>query len=113
MNLASAQQSFVRRAEIFGILMSLIGIPIRMVEGYRSPERQAQLKGEGTSKAGPGQSAHQFSLAFDYVFVQGGYDVPSTFWKIGDQVARLVGLESLISIGDATHIQLPGWKMWK
>lgn len=36
-------------------------------ETFRSPARQIRLKREGTSKAGPWQSAHQFGLAVDFV----------------------------------------------
>lgn len=36
-------------------------------ETFRSPARQIRLKREGTSKAGPWQSAHQFGLAIDFV----------------------------------------------
>lgn len=36
-------------------------------ETYRDPIRQAQLRKNGASKAGPFQSAHQFGLAVDFV----------------------------------------------
>ena len=36
-------------------------------EGLRSPDRQAHLLTEGTTKAGPWKSAHQYGLAVDFV----------------------------------------------
>lgn len=43
------------------------GIPVRVTEGFRSPERQKQVLQAGTSLAEPGWSFHQYGLAFDVV----------------------------------------------
>ncbi len=50
------------------------GYDVRMVEGMRSPKRQAQLlaSGQGVTKAGPGRSCHNWGLAIDSaVYVNG------------------------------------------
>lgn len=55
------------------------GIPIKVTEGYRSLERQQELYNKGrttpgsiVTKAKPGDSFHNWGLAFDVVFVKGG-----------------------------------------
>ena len=67
-----------------------LGIPLRLYEGARTPDRQAALylKGRGVGPAGqtvtkakPWQSFHQFGLAADYVFFVDG----KWTWKEPDE----------------------------
>lgn len=55
-------------------LMEGRGYRMALLEGYRSPERQAQLAqlGRHVTYAGPNQSYHQFGLAADSAFYRDG-----------------------------------------
>lgn len=67
-------------------LMEVEGYDMRLVEGYRSPERQAQLvaNGGGVTQVGPGRSCHQYGLAVDSaIFVKG-----KASWNMNDPVVR-------------------------
>lgn len=50
------------------------GYPMTLLEGYRSPERQDALAGQGTlvTKAKGGQSKHQYGLAVDLAPIRNG-----------------------------------------
>lgn len=113
MDLADAQQEFLRRVEAFWQIMGWAGAPVKFHSFYRSPQEQNELYQAGKSAARAYQSAHNFGLAADYHFDPQGWKVPEEWWQFGDQVARYVGLETGISWKDANHIQLPGWKLWK
>lgn len=54
--------------------MEAQGYPMVLIEGYRSPERQAflQAQGGGVTNAGAWQSYHQFGLAGDCAFFRDG-----------------------------------------
>ena len=58
----------------FKLMREQHGVEMVLIEGYRSPERQAQLLGLGdkVTHAGPGQSYHQFGLAADCAFLIDG-----------------------------------------
>lgn len=53
-----------------GIMATARNEGFKFFEGYRSPERQAQLRREHpkVTKAGAWQSAHQYGVAADYVW---------------------------------------------
>lgn len=53
-----------------GILWTARNEGFKLFEGYRSPERQAELRRDHpkVTKAGPWQSAHQYGMAVDYVW---------------------------------------------
>lgn len=59
---------------LFQLLRERHGYEMVLVEGYRSPERQAALAALGPSvtRAGPGESRHQFGLAADCAFLREG-----------------------------------------
>lgn len=54
--------------------MARQGYRMVLVEGYRSPARQAELarRGSGTTLAGAGQSCHQYGLAIDSALYRDG-----------------------------------------
>lgn len=58
----------------FKLMREQHGVEMVLIEGYRSPERQAQLAslGDKVTHAGPGQSYHQFGLAADCAFLIDG-----------------------------------------
>lgn len=74
-------------------LMAQKGYPMALLEGYRSPERQAYLAGLGpqVTNAGAYQSFHQFGLAADCAFVRNGKLVISESDPWAMQGYRLYG----------------------
>lgn len=59
---------------VFKLMREQHGIEMVLIEGWRSPERQAKLAGMGpaVTHAGAGQSYHQVGLAADCAFMQDG-----------------------------------------
>lgn len=66
-----------------GILWTARNEGFKFFEGYRSPERQAELRRDHpkVTKAGPWQSAHQYGMAADYVWWN-----PETGWSWEDNL---------------------------
>ena len=107
-----------RMLVVFKLMREQHGIEMVLLEGYRSPERQAQLAALGGSvtRAGPFESYHQFGLAADCAFMRDGRIVISeqdpwaaaAYARYGD-VARSVGLTwggGWHSIKDFGHVEL-------
>ena len=85
----------------FKLVHEQYGYDMVLVEGYRSPQRQAALAALGPSvtRAGPFESYHQFGLAADCAFLRDGRIVISEKdpWAMAGyehygQVARSLGL---------------------
>ncbi|MEH3087671.1 MAG: M15 family metallopeptidase [Xylophilus ampelinus] len=59
---------------VFKLVRERHGYEMVLIEGYRSPQRQAALAALGPSvtRAGPFESYHQFGLAADCAFVRNG-----------------------------------------
>ncbi len=85
----------------FKLLRAQYGYDMVLLEGYRSPQRQATLAALGSSvtRAGPFESYHQFGLAADCAFLRDGRIVISEKdpWAMAGyerygQVARSLGL---------------------
>lgn len=75
-----------------------IGTPIRILEGYRSPERQDELYKQKpkVTNAKAWQSMHQFRVAFDYCF-EGKVPFPPSGdpkWNAVNSYAKKIGLHS-------------------
>jgi peptidoglycan LD-endopeptidase CwlK len=109
------------RAAMSALLSDLASerIPLRLFEGWRSPERQAALFGQGrvAGMGKPGKhvtrarawgSFHQYGLAADLVFwVNDGYswkEPAPGMWKRYHQLARKQRLEPLSF--EMPHVQL-------
>lgn len=80
--------------------MNMLGLPVRINEGYRSWERQDQLYAQGRTMPGNivtnargGQSLHNYGVAIDFVFVREGYNAPESHWQTLGQVVRKNGFE--------------------
>ena len=94
------------------------GWPFRVFEGYRSPERQAELKRRGHSKAGAGQSPHQFGCAVDIIHVEKPWRLSRLQYDVlgalGKEIARRQGLSvewgGDWSFYDPVHWQLADWR---
>lgn len=103
---------------VFKIMKEQHGYEMVLLEGYRSPERQARLAGLGghVTRAGAFRSYHQFGLAADSAFLRNGKVVISERdpWAMKGyehygEVAQSVGLTwggSWRSIKDYGHIEL-------
>lgn len=86
---------------VFKIMREQHGYEMALLEGWRSPERQAMLAGLGehVTRAGAWQSWHQYGLAADCAFLRGGKLVISERdpwamrgYELYGQVAESVGL---------------------
>lgn len=101
-----------------------LGVPIFAHCVVRSREEQALRKAEGNSKAGPGQSPHQYGCAVDLVHGTKAWQLTPNQWQIlghvGREVAKSCGLK-LIWGGDdpgeedkfswdPAHWELAAWK---
>ena len=92
-------------------------------ETYRSFWRQAELFAKGTTEARPGQSAHQFGFAVDFVpylsqsegvalGVRPGWYWPKpedSDWEVLAELAAQHGLLCPAS-WDKPHVEFPGWR---
>ena len=63
-----------RLLTVYKVMRDQYGYELVLLEGYRSPERQARLlrKGSHVTKAGSYKSYHQFGLAADTAFIKNG-----------------------------------------
>lgn len=86
---------------VFKIMKERYGYDMALIEGYRSPQRQAMLaaKGSSVTNAGAWQSYHQYGLAADCAFYRGGKLVISEKdpwamrgYQLYGQVAEAAGL---------------------
>lgn len=104
---------------IYRVMEQQHGYRMVLVEGFRSAQRQAELaaKGAGVTRAGAGQSCHQYGLAIDSAVYRDGklqWDMRDPWVRRGyflyGELARQVGLEwggSWRSIKDYVHLE---WK---
>lgn len=102
---------------VFKLMREEHGLEMVLIEGYRSPERQAALAALGpqVTRAGPGQSLHQQGLAADCAFLIGGRIVISEAdaaaargYELLGRVAQSAGLTwggSWRSIRDLGHVE--------
>jgi peptidoglycan L-alanyl-D-glutamate endopeptidase CwlK len=103
---------------VFKLMHDRHGYDLVLLEGYRSPERQAQLAAQGSrvTRAGAFESYHQFGLAADVAFMHDGRIVISEqdAWAAAGYaaygaVARSVGLTwggGWQSLKDFGHVEL-------
>ena len=107
-----------RMLVVFKLMHDQHGYDMVLLEGYRSPERQAQLAALGPqmTRAGAFESYHQFGLAADCAFMRDGRIVISeqdawaaAGYALYGEVARSVGLTwggGWTSIKDFGHVEL-------
>lgn len=103
---------------LYRIMQEQHGYDMVLLEGYRSPERQAQLAGLGShvTQAGPGRSYHQHGLAVDSAFLRNGRVVISEQdpwamrgYQLYGQTAALLGLTwggDWKGLADYGHVEL-------
>ena len=105
-----------RKADMVMEDMKMLGHPVRIVEGYRSPQRQAELYAQGrttpgdiVTRAQPGESLHQYGVAVDFVFKKQGYDASDELWQTLGVVGERHGFEwggAWKGFTDKPHFQL-------
>lgn len=102
--------------------LELEGIPFRLFEGYRTPERQLYLYAQGRTRPGkivtrarPGQSYHQYGLAGDFVLFENGKwswesgGVKAGYWRRLHEAGKRLGLEPLSF--EQPHLQIAGLRI--
>jgi peptidoglycan L-alanyl-D-glutamate endopeptidase CwlK len=113
---------FREKARALLAALSSEGIPFRLFEGFRSPERQQYLYTQGrtrpgaiVTKARPWMSYHQYGLAGDFVIFENGkwsWDAAGAragWWRRLQETGRRLGLEPLSF--EAPHLQLAGLRI--
>ncbi len=103
---------------VFKLVYEKYGYEMVLIEGYRSPQRQASLAALGptVTRAGPFESYHQFGLAADCAFLRDGRIVISEKdpWAMAGyehygEVAKSLGLVwggDWRNLRDLGHIEL-------
>lgn len=125
----SAAQIATLKPEARGVMSSFMarakawaksnGLDVFINEGYRTPERQAELYAQGRTKSGPivtnakpGQSRHQSARAIDVVITKNGKAVDKKeIWRQLGRIGKEMGLEwggDFKSIYDPEHFQYVG-----
>lgn len=99
-NPTSLQPRVQRLADQMVAEMARRGTPIRIVEGYRSPERQDELYAQGRTTPGRivtnargGQSFHNWGVAVDFVFRREGYNASEAQWEELGKLGESLGFE--------------------
>ncbi len=107
-----------RLLAVYRLMRERHGLEMVLLEGYRSPERQAALAALGpqVTQAGPGASYHQHGLAADSAFLIGGQLVISEAdpraangYELFGALAQSAGLVwggSWRSLKDLGHVEL-------
>ena len=105
-----------RSAEAVIAEMATLKLPVRIIEGYRSIERQNELYAKGRTAPGAivtrakgGESYHNYGCAVDLVFVEKGYNAPESEWQALGSVAVKHGFEwggSWAGFPDRPHCQI-------
>jgi peptidoglycan L-alanyl-D-glutamate endopeptidase CwlK len=113
---------FRRKADELLEAVTAEGIPFRLFEGFRSPERQQYLYAQGRTRPGPIitrarplTSYHQYGLAGDFVlFENGKWSWESSgpnarLWRRLQEIGKQLGLEPLSF--EMPHLQLAGLRI--
>lgn len=106
-----------RQADKVVETMAQLDQPVRIVEGYRTIERQNELYAQGRTKPGRvvtnakgGESYHNFGVAVDFVFEKHGYDAPEELWQVLGDVGEGLGFEwggRWTIFQDRPHLEMP------
>lgn len=120
-NLVGLHQNVQQVAREFLGRCKKAGLGVRIICGLRTYSEQAELYAKGrtlpgkvVTKAGPGQSMHNFGLAFDIgIFVDNKYLPESAQYAAAGAIGKELGLTwggDFQSIKDEPHFELrPSW----
>lgn len=94
------------------------GYPAKIIECYRPPERQDQLKAKGRSKAARWHSPHQYYEAVDIVHPTKYWDVTPDYWDKLAVCVRIVADKFGVDLEhghywrftDSAHIEVKSWR---
>lgn len=97
------------------------GYPAKIVECWRSPERQSKMLEGGSSRAGPWHSPHQYFEAVDIIHPSKGWDVSPEYWRTLSACVRIVAEKFKVELEhghnwrfvDSAHIELKDWRKVK
>jgi len=80
---------------VIGARCAKKGYPFRLVEGYRSPERQTELFNQRpkVTNAKAGESLHQYGVALDIYPTKNGYRSSAIAWEIIAYEFKKLGYE--------------------
>lgn len=80
--------------------MERLGHAVRIVEGFRTLEKQTQLYNQGRTTPGSivtnakaGESFHNYGVAVDFVFRKEGYNATQKQWEMLGRVGKAQGFE--------------------
>jgi len=82
-NISSLRDPFKSVIVWLTYLIEKEGLPLILFETFRSGERQEKLLTRGSSRAGPGQSPHNFGLACDFILDTDECPVRKREWPKG------------------------------
>lgn len=117
-NWQQLDQEFTQRLlVVFKLMEERHGYQMALIEGYRSPERQAELfsRGSNVTQAKAGMSYHQYGLAADVAFYRDGKVVISEKdpwamrgYELYGEIAEQVGLTwgGRWKMRDLGHVEL-------
>jgi peptidoglycan L-alanyl-D-glutamate endopeptidase CwlK len=115
-SIPALQPIVARKADLIVTDMEKLGQPVRVVEGYRSLEKQAQLYAQGRTTPGsivtnakPGESFHNYGVAVDFVFRKEGYNATQAQWEMLGKVGEKHGFEwggRWIGFVDRPHFEM-------
>lgn len=105
-----------RQAEMVIKEMAKQGHHVRIVDGFRSVEKQDELYAQGRTESGPivtqakgGESFHNYGVAVDFVFVKEGYNASTSKWQLLGDIGKKHGF---VWGGDwTTFIDRPHFEM--
>jgi peptidoglycan LD-endopeptidase CwlK len=125
-SLVTLHPAFRPKVDLFQRQAISNGLDVLIYCTMRTFQEQAQLYAQGRTLPGkiitnakPGESAHNFGLAFDGAPLIGGkidWDPENPIWAKYGQIAAMVGLEwagNWVSFKEYPHIQLPNWEQFK
>lgn len=98
--------------------MAKLGVPMFASEVVRSGKRQNELKAQGHSKAGWGESPHQYGCAVDIIHARRGWDLSRQQWAVVGHVGKEIVLEHGWKVEwggdwkfwDPAHWEVVGWR---
>lgn len=97
-----------------------LSIPFYAFELYRSPERQAVLHKNGVTKAGPGESPHQWGCAVDLIDKERLWDLRPKEWALIGALGKETARRRNIPIvwggdwgWDFAHWELENFRQWR
>jgi hypothetical protein len=92
-------------------------IPLYAFELHRTPERQQQLLMQGTTKAGPWQSPHQYGQAIDLIHKTKLWSLTDAEWELIGTIGKEIARKKKVKITwggdwgwDMAHWEMTNWR---